>query len=62
MKQQRKQVDSRWVSDFSILIHSILEVHSPIFDHSKIAHSLLLSDKAVLDNDVLSTELLDSLP
>jgi hypothetical protein len=57
MKQKRKPVDSRWVSGFSIL-----EVHSPTFSHGEMAHSLLLSDKAVLDNEVLSMELLDSLP
>jgi hypothetical protein len=62
MKQKRKEVDCRWVSNFSIPIHSILEVHSPTFSHVEMVHSPLLSDKAVLDNDILSMELLDSLP
>lgn len=62
MKQKRKQVDCRWISNFSIPIHSILEVHSPTFSHVEMVHSPLLSDKAVLDKDVLSMELLDSLP
>jgi len=57
MKQKRKQVDYCWVSTFSIL-----EVHSLTFSHVEMVHSPLLSHKAILDNDILSMELLDSLP
>jgi hypothetical protein len=56
MKQKRKQADCRWASNFSI------PIHSTTFSHVEMVHSPLLSDKAVLDKDVLSMELLDSLP